>query len=88
MNFKFEDFEAAVQKQGVKVFENARNEIAKKYDTGEISMEDYKEDMKRMDLLEDVYDVRIRVGGKDFATKKREGAGTSELYKKLMEGKK
>ena len=88
LNFKFEDFEAAVQKQGVKVFENARNEIAKKYDTGEISMEDYKEDMKRMDLLEDVYDVRIRVGGKDFATKKREGAGTSELYKKLMKDKK
>ena len=42
-----------------KYFQNARNEIAKAYKNNQIGIQVYMEDIAAMDVIEDVFDVRL-----------------------------
>ena len=44
-----------------KYFQNARNEIAKAYKNKQIDIQVLMEDLAAMDVIEDVFDVRLQV---------------------------
>ena len=64
------DFKELIKKEGAGGFDKVRDMIAEKYAEDKIGMKAFKLDMDRMDMIEDLYEMRKSIPGMipDFAT--------------------
>ena len=75
------DFKELIKKEGAGGFDKVRDMIAEQYSEDKIDMNAFKLDMDRMDMIEDLYEMRKSIPGMipDFATaednKGKEGVG-------------
>ena len=90
LNFDISNMTDAIKKKPDGFFDELNNALAVKYRTGQITRSEFLEDIARVDLLKDVFEVRRRVGGVDFATAKNESGGFDfgKLLKDIQSGKK
>ena len=62
-----DDIKTALQKNPDNYFNTKIGEVAQKLGKGEITPDDFFEDVERIDMLRNVYNVRVNVFGKDKA---------------------
>ena len=64
------DFKELIKKEGAGGFDKVRDMIAEQYSEDKIDMKAFKLDMDRMDMIEDLYEMRKSIPGMipDFAT--------------------
>ena len=64
------DFKELIKKEGAGGFDKVRDMIAEKYSEDKIDMKAFKLDMDRMDMIEDLYEMRKSIPGMipEFAT--------------------
>ena len=64
------DFKEIIKKEGAGGFDKVRDMIAEKYSEDKIDMKAFKLDMDRMDMIEDLYEMRKSIPGMipEFAT--------------------
>ena len=62
-----DDIKTALQKNPDNYFNTKIGEVAQKLSKGEITPDDFFEDVERIDMLRNVYNVRVNVFGKDKA---------------------
>ena len=88
LNFDISNMTDAIKKKPDGFFDELNNTLAVKFRTGEITRSEFLEDIGRVDLLKDVFEVRRRIGGVDFATAKNESGGFNfvDMMKKMQEG--
>jgi hypothetical protein len=88
LNFDISNMTDAIKKKPDGFFDEINNTLAVKFRSGEITRSEFLEDIGRVDLLKDVFEVRRRIGGVDFATAKNESGGFNfaDLMKKMQEG--
>tara|TARA_R100000234_G_scaffold82550_1_gene52156 strand:- start:6102 stop:7739 length:1638 start_codon:yes stop_codon:yes gene_type:complete len=72
LNFSMENMADAIKKEPTKFFDNINDELAIKFKSGDITRSEFLEDISRVDLLKDVFEVRKKIGGVDFAAAKTE----------------
>ena len=73
LNYDISNIADAIKKDPDNYFNNINNDLAKQFKSGKITRSEFLEDVARVDLLKDVYEVRLRVlGNVDAATKKSE----------------
>jgi hypothetical protein len=75
LNFDISNMTDAIKKKPDGFFDELNNALAVKFRTGEITRSEFLEDIGRVDLLKDVFEVRRRIGGVEFATAKNEDGG-------------
>ena len=65
------DFKELIKKEGAGGFDKVRDMIAEQYSEDKIDMKAFKLDMDRMDMIEDLYEMRKSIPGMipDFATR-------------------
>ena len=64
------DFKELIKKEGAGGFDKVRDMIAEQYSEDKIDMKAFKLDMDRMDMIEDLYEMRKSIPGMkpEFAT--------------------
>jgi hypothetical protein len=62
-----DDIKTAIQKNPDNYFNTKIGEVAQKLSRGEIKPDDFFEDVERIDMLRNVYNVRVKIMGKDKA---------------------
>ena len=72
LNFDITNLATAIGKEPDNYFNSINNDLAQKFKNGKITRAEFLEDIARVDLLKDVYQVRQRIGGHDFAVAKSE----------------
>ena len=72
LNFDITNLATAIGKEPDNYFNSINNDLAQKFKNGKITRAEFLEDVARVDLLKDVYQVRQRIGGHDFAVAKSE----------------
>jgi Ran GTPase-activating protein (RanGAP) involved in mRNA processing and transport len=72
LNFDITNLATAIGKEPDNYFKNINNDLAQQFKKGKITRSEFLEDIARVDLLKDVYEVRKRVGGEEFAVAKSE----------------
>ena len=90
LNFDISNMTDAIKKKPDGFFDELNNALAVKFRTGEITRSEFLEDIGRVDLLKDVFEVRRRIGGVEFATAKNEDGGFDfgKLLTEIQKGKK
>ena len=63
LNFDISNMTDAIKKKPDGFFDELNNALAVKYRTGEITRSEFLEDIARVDLLKDVFEVRRKAGG-------------------------
>ena len=74
LNYDITNIAVDIQKDPGNYFNNINNDLAKQFKSGKITRSEFLEDVARVDLLKDVFEVRQRIGGTDFATARNERA--------------
>jgi len=73
LNYDISNIADAIKKDPDNYFKNINNNLAEQFKSGKLTRSEFLEDVARVDLLKDVYEVRLRVlGSVDAATKKSE----------------
>ena len=78
-----DDIKTAIQKNPDNYFNNKIAEVAQKLSRGDITPDDFFEDVERMDMLRNVYNVRVKIFGanKALEPKQADDMNLMELFK-------
>ena len=65
-NYKFDNLQQTIaDNPGKNVFDMARDDLANRVKKGELTKEALFVDLERLDMMEDIYDIRKKIGGDD-----------------------
>tara|TARA_E500000318_G_scaffold39263_2_gene37820 strand:- start:1962 stop:3617 length:1656 start_codon:yes stop_codon:yes gene_type:complete len=85
-NYQFTDLKQMVaDNPGKNVFDIARDDLANRVKKGELSKEDLFIDLERLDMMEDIFDIRKKLGDENYVFKSP--ASTEFSYDNIMNQK-
>ena len=85
-NYQFTDLKQMVaDNPGKNVFDMARDDLANRVKKGELSKEALFIDLQRLDMMEDIYDIRKKLGDEEYVFKSPDS--TEFSYENLMKQK-